>query len=124
MRHLDLGEQHLVQLDGAAGVGGGGRGGGRGRAARQELSGAAALGVGESGRDTSVRGPTPTRALSSPRATHLPTPPPLTSSSAVQGRESEVLRRSEWPLARDVDDRRRLRAPLQLLGMLKAQRLW
>lgn len=57
-------------------------------------------------------------------ATHLPTPLPLTSSSAVQGRESEVLRRSEWPLARDVDDRRRLRAPLQLLGMLKAQRLW
>lgn len=68
--------------------------------------------------------PTPIRALSPPPATHLPTPPPLTSSSAVQGRESEVLRRSEWPLARDVDDRRRLRAPLQLLGMLKAQRLW
>lgn len=63
------------------------------------------------------------RALSPP-ATHLPTPLPLTSSSAVQGSESEVLRRSEWPLARDVDDRRRLRAPLQLLGMLKAQRLW
>lgn len=65
-------------------------------------------------------------ALSLARATATgpPTPQPLTSSSAMQGRDSEVLRRTEWPLARDVDDRRRLRAPLQLLGMLKAQRLW
>ena len=39
-------------------------------------------------------------------------------------RDSEVPRRTEWLLARDVDDRRCLRAPLQLLGMLKAQRLW
>ena len=38
----------------------------------------------------------------------------------------ELLKLSVPPglLARDVDDRRRLRAPLQLLGMLKAQRLW
>lgn len=49
---------------------------------------------------------------------------PLTSSSDVQGRDSELPSRTEWPLASDVDDRRRLRAPLQLLGMLKAQRLW
>lgn len=53
----------------------------------------------------------------------LPALPALTSSSAVQGRDSELPRRTEWPLARDVDDKRRLRAPLQLLGMLKAQRL-
>lgn len=61
-----------------------------------------------------------------PRPGHQPSPlpQPLTSSSAMQGRDSEVPRRTEWPLARDVDDRRRLRAPLQLLGMLKAQRLW
>lgn len=44
MRDLHLGEQHLVQLDGAARVGGGRRGGGRGwGAARQEFGGTAAL---------------------------------------------------------------------------------
>lgn len=53
-----------------------------------------------------------------------PFPQPLTSSSVMLSRDSEVPRRTEWLLARDVDDRRRLRAPLQLLGMLKAQRLW
>lgn len=53
-----------------------------------------------------------------------PLPQLLTSSSVMLSRDSEVPRRTEWPLARDVDDRRRLRAPLQLLGMLKAQRLW
>ena len=38
--------------------------------------------------------------------------------------ESVVERRSDWLLVREVVDRRRFRAPLQLLGMLNAQRLW
>lgn len=38
--------------------------------------------------------------------------------------DSVVERRRDWLLLREVVDRRRLRAPLQLLGMLNAQRLW
>ena len=38
--------------------------------------------------------------------------------------DSVVERRRDWLLLRDVVDRRRFRAPLQLLGMLNAQRLW
>ncbi|TNN45688.1 hypothetical protein EYF80_044117 [Liparis tanakae] len=38
--------------------------------------------------------------------------------------ESVVERRSDWLLLSEVVDRRRLRAPLQLFGMLNAQRLW
>lgn len=38
--------------------------------------------------------------------------------------ESVVDRRRDWLLLRDVVDRRRFRAPLQLFGMLNAQRLW
>lgn len=84
--------------------------------------------VSRNGGDILVRVPMagPCRLTPTPQfpATSPPAPQPLTSSSAMQGRDSEVLRRTEWPLARDVDDRRLLRAPLQLLGMLKAQRLW
>ncbi len=39
-------------------------------------------------------------------------------------RDSAVDRRRDWLLVRDVVDSRRFLAPLQLLGMLKAQRLW
>lgn len=38
--------------------------------------------------------------------------------------ESVVERRRDWLLPREVVDRRRLRAPLQLFGMLNAHRLW
>lgn len=38
--------------------------------------------------------------------------------------DSVVERRRDWLLPREVVDRRRLRAPLQLFGMLNAQRLW
>lgn len=38
--------------------------------------------------------------------------------------ESVVDRRRDWLLLREVVDSRRFRAPLQLLGMLNAQRLW
>lgn len=38
--------------------------------------------------------------------------------------ESVMERRRDWLLPREVVDRRRLRAPLQLFGMLNAQRLW
>lgn len=39
-------------------------------------------------------------------------------------RDSVVDRRRDWLLERDVVDSRLFFAPLQLLGMLKAQRLW
>lgn len=39
-------------------------------------------------------------------------------------RESVVDRRRDWLLDRDVVESRLFLAPLQLLGMLKAQRLW
>lgn len=48
----------------------------------------------------------------------------LTELEPTLLRDSLVDRRSDWLLFRDVVDRRRLRAPLQLLGMLKAHRLW
>lgn len=38
--------------------------------------------------------------------------------------ESVVERRRDWLLPREVVERRRLRAPLQLFGMLNAHRLW
>ena len=38
--------------------------------------------------------------------------------------DSVVERRRDWLLLSEVVDRRRLRAPLQLFGMLNAQRLW
>ena len=43
---------------------------------------------------------------------------------ATLPRDSLAQSRSDWPLVNEAVERRRLRAPLQLLGMLKAQRLW
>ena len=53
----------------------------------------------------------------------------LVSSAQVEAvpalyTESVVERRRDWLLLREVVERRRLRAPLQLFGMLNAQRLW
>lgn len=53
----------------------------------------------------------------------------LASSAQVEtvptlNTDSVVERRRDWLLLKDVVDRRRLRAPLQLFGMLNAQRLW
>lgn len=53
----------------------------------------------------------------------------LVSSAQVEAvptlyTESVVDRRRDWLLLREVVDRRRFRAPLQLFGMLNAQRLW
>lgn len=53
----------------------------------------------------------------------------LASSAQVEAvptlyTDSVVERRRDWLLLREVVDRRRLRAPLQLFGMLNAQRLW
>lgn len=52
-----------------------------------------------------------------------------TSSAQVEAvptlyTDSVVDKRRDWLLLREVVDRRRFRAPLQLFGMLNAQRLW
>lgn len=108
VRHLDLGHQHLVQLNGSACVEGGGRGGGRRRgwAAREEVCGAAALpgggGGGGGGVEEQISMLAPTGRGWGVGGRHQPSassPPPtllpLTSSSAVQGKDSELPRRTE-----------------------------
>lgn len=56
VRHLDFGQQHLVQLNGTACVEGGGRGGGgrRGWSARKQVGGATALPSSKSRRNNSA----------------------------------------------------------------------
>lgn len=94
MRHLDLGEKHLVQFNGAAGVGRGRRGGGgRGRAARQEIGGATALSVSEmAGTHQCIApclGPVRLPATSLP---HYPSPHQLISQAGQRFRGAEAHR--------------------------------